>query len=71
MKFSRKMCLMIILSICCKIFKVCLTILGHYALKGEKSEKAGLYSLSRKNSFRKTTGMGGSDVKLTPQPYKG
>ena len=21
-------------SICCKIFKVCLTILGHYALKG-------------------------------------
>ena len=23
-----------LLSICCKIFKVCLTILGHYALKG-------------------------------------
>ena len=23
-------------SICCKIFKVCLTILGHYALKGLK-----------------------------------
>ena len=22
------------ISICCKIFKVCLTILGHYALKG-------------------------------------
>ena len=25
-------------SICCKIFKVCLTILGYYALKGQKGK---------------------------------
>ena len=33
-----------IISICCKIFKVCLTIMGHYALKSQ--EMSELYSVS-------------------------
>ena len=57
-------------SICCKIFKLCLTILGHYASKGQLEVSAvGKYLFKVNNKDTRTTSMDVVSVSLLLTVY--
>ena len=49
---------------CYKIFKVCLTILGHYALKGEELTDSNLIYQKKKKERKKETQMIATRLKI-------